>query len=592
MNVNDKIKLLREHMKKNGLDAYIIPSSDPHLSEYVADHWKARAWISGFTGSAGTFVAVMDESGLWTDGRYFIQAEKQLTGSEIKLFKMGNPGVPSYTEWIAEKLKNGDCVGFNGRTISVFDYREMERKLSAKGIRIDKSHDLVGSIWDNRPQIPSDMIFCHDIKYTGMSAKEKIEKVREEMKKVNAENYLISSLDDIAWLFNIRGGDVPYICVTIAYALISMDRAYLFINPAKVADDVMKTLNDNKVEVLDYDAVREKIEKLDNKQSIAFDIKRTNCWLYDAIPSGCAKVEVDEITAALKAVKNETEIENIKRCQISDGVAMVKFLLWLDKNIGRREISEITVSDKLKQLRFQQPDNIGSSFETIAGYKDHGAIMHYSAAEDSKYMLEDKGMMVLDSGGQYLNGTTDITRTIVFNEISEEEKTDFTLVLKAHIALASAKFLYGATGSNLDVLARKPLWELGLDYKCGTGHGVGYCLSVHEGPQSFSPRPNKAKLEKGMIITIEPGIYREGKHGVRTENMVLVVEDEKTEFGQFMRFEPLTLCPVSLKGINPDMLTEQEKEWLNTYHKKVLETLSPYLNAEEKAWLEENTRKI
>jgi Xaa-Pro aminopeptidase len=592
MNVNDKIKLLREHMKKNGLDAYIIPSSDPHLSEYVADHWKARAWISGFTGSAGTFVAAMDESGLWTDGRYFIQAEKQLTGSEIKLFKMGNPGVPSYTEWIAEKLKNGDCVGFNGRTISVFDYREMERKLSAKGIRIDKSHDLVGSIWDNRPQIPSDMIFCHDIKYTGMSAKEKIEKVREEMKKVNAENYLISSLDDIAWLFNIRGGDVPYICVTIAYALISMDRAYLFINPAKVADDVMKTLNDNKVEVLDYDAVREKIEKLDNKQSIAFDIKRTNCWLYDAIPSGCAKVEVDEITAALKAVKNETEIENIKRCQISDGVAMVKFLLWLDKNIGRREISEITVSDKLKQLRFQQPDNIGSSFETIAGYKDHGAIMRYSAAEDSKYMLEDKGMMVLDSGGQYLNGTTDITRTIVFNEISEEEKTDFTLVLKAHIALASAKFLYGATGSNLDVLARKPLWELGLDYKCGTGHGVGYCLSVHEGPQSFSPRPNKAKLEKGMIITIEPGIYREGKHGVRTENMVLVVEDEKTEFGQFMRFEPLTLCPVSLKGINPDMLTEQEKEWLNTYHKKVLETLSPYLNAEEKAWLEENTRKI
>ena len=592
MNVNDKIQLLREHMKKNGLDAYIIPSSDPHLSEYVADHWKARAWISGFTGSAGTFVAAMDESGLWTDGRYFIQAEKQLAGSEIKLYKMGNHGVPSYTEWIAEKLKNGDCVGFNGRTVSVFDFREMERKLSAKGIRIDKSHDLVGSIWDNRPQIPSDMIFCHDIKYTGMSAKEKIEKVREEMKKVNAENYLISSLDDIAWLFNIRGGDVPYICVTIAYALISMDRAYLFINPAKVADDVMKTLNDNKVEVLDYDAVREKIEKLDNKQSIAFDIKRTNCWLYDAIPSGCAKVEVDEITAALKAVKNETEIENIKRCQISDGVAMVKFLLWLDKNIGRREISEITVSDKLKQLRFQQPDNIGSSFETIAGYKDHGAIMHYSAAEDSKYMLEDKGMMVLDSGGQYLNGTTDITRTIVFNEISEEEKTDFTLVLKAHIALASAKFLYGATGSNLDVLARKPLWELGLDYKCGTGHGVGYCLSVHEGPQSFSPRPNKAKLEKGMIITIEPGIYREGKHGVRTENMVLVVEDEKTEFGQFMRFEPLTLCPVSLKGINPDMLTEQEKEWLNTYHKKVLETLSPYLNAEEKAWLEENTRKI
>ncbi|HEY8499126.1 MAG TPA: aminopeptidase P family protein [Clostridia bacterium] len=592
MNVNDKIQLLREHMKKNGLDAYIIPSPDPHLSEYVADHWKARTWISGFTGSAGTFAATMEESGLWTDGRYFIQAEKQLACSEIQLFKMGIQGVPTYTEWIAGKLKNGECVGFDGRTVSVSDFREMEKKLSAKGIRIDKSRDLVGSIWEDRPQIPSVTVFNHDIKYTGMSAKEKIEKVREEMKKANADNYLISSLDDIAWLFNIRGGDVPFICVTIAYALISTDRAYLFINPAKVPDDVLKTLNDNEVEVLDYGAVREKVEQLDNQQSIAFDVKRTNCWLYDAIPSGCRRIEIDEITAELKAVKNETEIENFKKCQISDGVAMVKFLIWLEKNVGRQEISEITVSEKLKQLRSEQPDNIGPSFETIAGYKDHGAMMHYSATENSKYMLEDKGLMVLDSGGQYLSGTTDTTRTIVFNEISEEEKTDFTLVLKAHIALASAKFLYGATGSNLDVLSRKPLWELGLDYKCGTGHGVGYCLSVHEGPQAFTPKQNKAKLEKGMIITIEPGIYREGKHGVRTENMVLVEEDEKTEFGQFMRFEPITLCPVSLKGINPDMLTGQEKEWLNTYHKKVFETLSPYLDAEEKAWLEENTRSI
>jgi len=579
-------------MKKYGLDAYIVPSSDPHLSEYVADHWKARAWISGFTGSAGTFAATMEESGLWTDGRYFIQAERQLAGSEIELFKMGNQGVPSYTEWIAHKLKSGECVGFDGKTLSVHSFREMEKKLSLKGIRINKSHDIIADIWEDRPQIPSCTVFSHDIKYTGMSAKEKIEKVREEMKKVNTDNYLISSLDDIAWLFNIRGGDIPYICVAIAYALISTDKAYLFINPEKIADDVRRTLEDNEIEILDYDAVKEKLEKLDNKQSIAFDIKRTNCWLYDSIPSGCRKIEVDEITATLKAVKNETEIENIKKCQINDGIAMIKFLLWLDKNIGRQEISEITVSEKLKQLRSEQPGNIGISFETIAGYKDHGAMMHYSATEETKYMLEDRGIMVLDSGGQYLNGTTDITRTIVFNDITEEEKTDFTLVLKAHIALASTKFLYGATGSNLDVLARKPLWELGLDYKCGTGHGVGYCLSVHEGPQSISPRPNNIKLEKGMIVTIEPGIYREGKHGVRIENMVLVVEDEKTEFGQYMRFEPITLCPISLKGINPDMLTEQEKKWLNTYHRNVFETLSPYLDEEEITWLEENTRSI
>jgi len=592
MKANEKIELLRADMKKKGLNAYIIPSSDPHLSEYVAEHWKARAWISGFTGSAGTFVATMDESGLWTDGRYFIQAEKQLAGSEIKLFKMGNQGVPTYTEWISEKLKSGECVGLDGRTIPVSEFREMEKKLSAKGIRIDKSHDLVGGIWENRPEIPSEMVFNHELKYAGLSAKEKIEKVREEMKKVNAENYLLSSLDDIAWLFNIRGRDVPFVCVTIAYALISTDKAYLFINRAKVPGDVRKTLDNNGIEILDYESVKEKIEKLDKNQSIAFDIRRTNCWLYDAIPPGCRKVEVDEITAALKAVKNETEIENFRRCQVNDGVAMVKFLVWLDKNIGSQEISEITVSEKLKELRAMQPDNIGPSFATKAGYKDHGAMMHYSATEDSKYMLEDKGMMVLDSGGQYLNGTTDITRTVVFNEVSEEEKTDFTLVLKAHIALASEKFLYGATGSNLDVLARKPLWELGLDYKCGTGHGVGYCLSVHEGPQSFSQRPNNTRLEKGMIVTIEPGIYREGKYGVRTENMVLVVEDEKTEFGQFMRFEPLTLCPVSLKGIKPDMLTGQEKEWLNIYHRKVFEALSPYLDAVEKAWLEENTRSI
>jgi len=592
MKVNEKIQLLRERMEKYGLDAYIIPSSDPHLSEYVADHWKAREWISGFTGSAGTFVATKEESGLWTDGRYFIQAEKQLEGSEIKLFRMGNQGVPTYTEWISEKLKKGGTVGFDGKTVSIFNFREMENKFMPKGIKINKGHDLISEIWSDRPPIPAARVFIHDIKFTGLSAKDKIEKVRDEMKKLGAGNYLISSLDDIAWLFNIRGDDVSFISVTIAYALISMEKAYLFINLSKLPENVLTTLKENDVEVLDYSAVKEKVEALSSEESIAFDIKKTNCWLYDAIPSGCRKVEIDEITTALKAVKNQTEIENFNKCQINDGIAMVKFLMWLEKNVGKQEISEITVADKLKYFRAQQPDNIGLSFATIAAYKDHGAMMHYSATEESKYMIEDKGLMVLDSGGQYLSGTTDITRTIVFNEITEEERTDFTLVLKAHIALASAKFLYGATGSNLDILARKPLWEVGLDYKCGTGHGVGYCLSVHEGPHSISPVPNKTKLEKGMIVTIEPGIYREGKHGIRTENMVLVVEDEKTEYGQYLRFEPMTLCPISLKGINPDMLTENEKNWLNGYHRKVRETLSPYLDEEEKAWLEENTRSI
>lgn len=592
MNVNEKISDLRKQMEKNNFDAYIIPSPDPHMSEYVADHWKARSWISGFTGSAGTFVATKNESCLWTDGRYFIQAEKQLAGSEVKLFKMGNPEVPTYTEWIADNLKQGEYVGFTGKTTSLSVFRDMESKFVSKGIQINKSHDLIEEIWDNRPQIPSSNIFSHEVKFAGLTSKEKIEKVRAEMKKAEADHYLIGSLDDVAWLFNIRGDDVPFISITIAYALISMTKAFLFINPAKVPAEEKEILNENGVEILDYENVKAKLEALEDGQRIAFDIKRINCWLNDSIPVGCKKVDVDEITTVLKAIKNDVELENYKQCQISDGIAMVKFLIWLEKNIGKQEVTEITVADKLKYFRAQQPDNLGPSFTTIAGYKEHGAMMHYSATDESRYALENRGMMVLDSGGQYLSGTTDVTRTIVFDEFSEEERADFTLVLKAHMSLASAKFLYGATGSNLDILARKPLWDVGLDYKCGTGHGVGYCLSVHEGPQGFSQVPNKVKLEKGMIITIEPGIYREGKHGVRTENMVLVAEDEKTEYGQFLKFEAMTLCPISLKGINLKMLTEQEKNWLNDYHHKVFEILSPRLDSEEQEWLKENTQRI
>ena len=592
MNVNEKITNLRISMKNNNLDAYIIPSSDPHMSEYIAEHWRARSWITGFTGSAGTFVATKNECCLWTDGRYFIQAEKQLAGSEVRLFKMGNPGVPTYIEWIAANLKQGEYVGFSGNTTSVYVFKDLESKFTAKGILINKSHDLIEGIWVNRPQIPAANIFSHDIKFAGLSSKEKIVKVRAEMEKAGAAHYLISSLDDIAWLFNIRGDDVPFISVAIAYAMVSMKEAFLFINKAKVPGDIEQTLNANGVEILDYLKVEERLKEIEEGQSIAFDIKRTNCRLYDFIPVGCKKVEVDEITTILKAVKNDVELKNYEHCQINDGVAMVRFLIWLEKNIGRQNITEMTVADKLMFFRKQQPDNLGSSFTTIAGYRDHAAMMHYTATEESQYTLANKGLMVLDSGGQYLSGTTDITRTIVFDDVSEEEKYDFTLVLKAHISLAAAKFLYGTTGSNLDVLARRPLWEVGLDYKCGTGHGVGYCLSVHEGPQSFSQIPNKIKLEKGMIITIEPGIYKEGKHGVRTENIFLVVEDEKTEYGQFLKFKAMSLCPICLKGISPEMLTVQEKTWLNNYHRMVLEILSPSMDSGEREWLKENTRCI
>jgi len=592
MTVNMKISRLRELMKRENIDAYIVPSSDPHMSEYVPDHWKARQWISGFTGSAGTFVATMNESFLWTDGRYYIQAEKQLSGSEVKLCKMGAPGVPEYTQWLADNLESGSTVGFSAKTVSVTQFKEMEKKFSPKGIKIDKRHDFIEELWTDRPKVPDAKVFEHELKFAGLSAREKIGMVRESMKKEHSDYYLISSLDDIAWLFNIRGGDVEYIPVTIAYALISMDDACLFIDPVKVPEDVLSMLCGNGVTVLGYESVTERLKALEAGKSIAFDPDRTNCWLYDSIPSGCGKTETEEFVTKLKSVKNKTELENFERCQVSDGIAMVKFLMWLENNVQSGQVTEITVAEKLKELRAQQPDNIGPSFSTIAAYRDHGAMMHYSATEESKYTLENRGLMVLDSGGQYLSGTTDITRTIVFDDVTEEEKYDFTMVLKAHISLASAKFLHGATGSNLDVLARKPLWEIGIDYKCGTGHGVGYCLSVHEGPQRFSPVPNKVKLEKDMVITIEPGIYKEGKYGIRIENMVLVAEDEKTESGQFMRFEPMTLCPISLKGIKSEMLTQQEKDWLNNYHRLVREKLSPYLDEEEIKWLSENTREI
>ncbi len=592
MKVNEKILELRKLLDIYGLDAYIIPSPDPHMSEYVADHWKARSWISGFTGSAGTFVVTKKESGLWTDGRYFIQAENQLEGTEIKLFKMGNTGVPTYAEWIESVLKPGECVGFSGKMISQFTYKEMEDKFSKKGISINTRHDLIDEIWKDRPEIPAAQVFAHDISFTGLSAGEKINKVRDEMKKVNAGYYVISSLDDIAWLFNIRGDDVPYVSVTVSYALLSMNEAFLFINRNKVPSNVRKILNENNIQILEYEDIKEKLAELDKGQEVAFDAKRTNRWIYDSINSECKKVEIDEITTILKGVKNETELANIRQCQISDGIAMVKFLIWLENNVEKEKITEITVDEKLEFYRRQQRNSLGPSFKTIAGYKEHGAMMHYTATEESRYVLENRGLMVVDSGGQYLNGTTDITRTVVFDDVSDEEIFDFTMVLKANISLSSAKFLYGATGSNLDILARKPLWEIGMDYKCGTGHGVGYCLSVHEGPHGFSQVPNKVKLEKGMIITIEPGIYREGKHGVRIENMVLVVEDEKTEYGQFLRFEPISYCPISLRGINPELLTEQEIKWLNDYHDKVYERLSPYLDIDDKEWLKKSTRSI
>ncbi len=579
-------------MAEKGIDAYIIPTYDAHQSEYVGDHWKSRIWISGFTGSAGTVVVTKDAAGLWTDGRYFIQAASQIANSEIKLFKMGIPGVPSYMDWLKDNLSEGETIGFDGKVFPQSDVKQMEEKVSYKNIKLVHEYDFIGELWEDRPALPMDKIFVHDVKYTGKTAKEKLDDVREKMNELNVDYFILGSLDDIAWVYNIRGKDVESNPVVTSYALISKDSAYLFVHGEKVPTEVKGYLNDNGIELKEYDDVRKTVEGIKENSRVFIDPSRINSWLYSGIPKSCVIVEGRNITTDLKAVKNNVEIENLKNSYIKDGVALVKFMYWLDENIGKTPISEMSVAEKLIEFRSQQKDFIEPSFGTIAGYKEHAAMMHYSATEQSDYQLKKEGMLLIDSGGQYLDGTTDITRTLVLGPISEEEKRDFTLTLKGHVNLIKARFLYGATGSNLDVLARFPLWQEGIDYKCGTGHGVGFFLNVHEGPHRISPAPNKVVLDEGMVITIEPGVYKEGKHGIRIENDVIVRKDIETDSGQFMKFETISYCPIDLDGIDVNMLDESERAWLNNYHEEVYNKLSPYLNENEKEWLKNETRNI
>lgn len=592
MKVKDWIKKLRQSMKENSIDAYIVPSYDAHQSEYVADYFKARQWISGFTGSAGTVVVTLDDAGLWTDGRYYMQAINQLLDSDIRLFRMVDPGVPSYTEWLRDTLKEGSVVGFDGKVLSIDTAKDMEKTLSQKNISIKIDVDLIGELWKDRPNLPNNLIFTHDVKFAGQSRVQKLERVREEMKEKNANHYLLSSLDDIAWLLNIRGADVPNNPVVISYVVVEENQCTLFVNLSKVPVDVKTELEKDHVHCLDYNQIHSFLHNLTSNDAVLLDPLKTSAALYYDTPNHTVKIESLNITTKLKAIKNATEQSNLRTCEINDGVAMVKFIKWLKASVETEEITEISASEKLETLRAEQEFFVSPSFDTIAGYKDHAAMMHYSVKEDTQYTLKSEGFFLVDSGGQYYNGTTDTTRTIVLGFLTEEEKRDFTLVLKGHIALSAAKFLHGATGSSLDVLARRPIWEVGLDYKCGTGHGVGFFLNVHEGPQSLNKSPNETILEKGMILTNEPGIYKEGKHGIRTENMMIVVEDEETEYGQFLKFEPITYCPIDLDGIDINLLTDFEINWINDYHRDIFSKLSPHLSSDERAWLEKETRRI
>lgn len=592
ISVNEKLEKLRDLMDDNGLSAYIIPTSDPHNSEYVPERYKTRKWLSGFTGSAGTVVVTMDESGLWTDGRYYIQAEKELENSEIELFKMGKEEVPSYKEWLGENIESGEKIGFNGKLFSIKTVRDLENELE-EDVELVTELDLIDEIWEDRPEVPKNDIFLHEVKFAGKSRKEKIEDIREEMDDTGGDIYIITKLDEVAWTFNIRGEDVEYNPVAVAYGLITKDKSHLFIDENKVDDFVEDELVKDDIVLHNYEEIKEFIEDLDEDNKVILDHKNTNKWLFDSIPDSCKKIEKNpSITQNLKAKKNETEIENYKNCQVRDGIAMVKFLHWLEESAGDENITEITTENKVEQFRAKDDRFVGPSFDPIAAYKEHAAMMHYSADEESDYQLEEEDFYLLDSGGQYFDGTTDITRTVALGDISEKQKRDFTLVLKGHINLATAKFLKGSRGANIDVLARKPMWDNHIDYKCGTGHGVGYFLNVHEGPQNISNNVHDVKLKEGMIITNEPGIYRQDEWGIRTENTLLVTKDDETDFGEFLKFETISLCPIDLDAVDVSLLTEEEREWLNEYHDEVYEKLSPHLNEELDEWLKEKTRNI
>ncbi len=590
MNINKKLQNLREVMKNKGIDIFIIPSADNHGSEYVSEYFRVREWISGFTGSAGTVIVTLKEAHLWTDGRYFLQAEQQLKETEYILEKMGEPGVKNPTQWILDTVKDGETVAFNGKVFIVSELAELEGTLKNRRVTIKSEEDIVDEIWENRPSMPKGNLFIHELKYTGKSASEKIKEIRTIMKNEKIDNFLLASLDDIAWTLNLRGQDVPCNPVFLSYLLIEKENVTLYIDMDKITSSIEEILKEANVQVKSYDEVVLDVEKLNG--NITYDATKTNVWLKKAIPQGVKVIERRNITTELKAKKNRIELENIENCQVKDGVAMVKFLKWLKEAIKTEELTEISVSDKLREFRELGEGFIDISFDSISGYGPNGAIVHYKASKENQAKLQNRGLYLIDSGAQYLDGTTDITRTIVVGELTEEEKTDYTLVLKGNLNLSSAVFLYGTPGCSLDILARRPLWNRGLDYKHGTGHGVGYLLNVHEGPHGIRRELNNVILEEGMIISNEPGIYRAGKHGIRLENLVAVQTKEENEYGKFMEFKVLTYCPFDLEAIDLNFLNEEEKQWLNDYHKTVFEKLQGSLNGEEKDWLRNATRMV
>ena len=595
MTVKERIAKLRELMKENGIDAYVVPTSDFHQSEYVGEHFKARKFITGFTGSAGTAVITLDEARLWTDGRYFTQATKQLEGSGVELMRMAEPGVPTINEYLKSTLVEGNCLGFDGRVVAMGEGQGYEEITKANKATIKYEVDLIDEIWEDRPELSKKPAFKLGEEYAGESASSKIERIREYMKECGATYHTIATIDDICWVLNMRGDDIDFFPLVLSYMVIKMDGVDLYIDETKLNDELKAEFAEIGVAVHPYNDVYEDTKKIPAGETILIDPARLNYAIYSNIPEGVAKVEERNPEVLFKAMKNPKEIENMRIAQIKDSVAHVKFMKWVKENVETMEITEMSASEKLDELREEMGNFIRPSFEPISAYADHAAMMHYCSKPETDVRLREGSVYLTDTGAGFWEGTTDITRTFVLGEVSDTIKEHFTLVAMCNLRLANATFLQGCVGMNLDILARKALWERGLDYKCGTGHGVGYLLNIHEAPTSLRWRYRAGdthKFEEGMILTDEPGVYIEGSHGIRLENELLVCMGEQNEYGQFMYFEPITYIPFDLDGIVPEVMNSDDIKYLNEYHKLVFEKVSPYLNEEETEWLRKYTREI
>lgn len=594
--IQKRLEALRSEMKKRGITVYVVPTSDFHQSEYVGEYFKARKYMTGFTGSAGTAVITMKEAGLWTDGRYFIQAAAQLEGSGVTLFRMGEEGVPKVEEYVEEQLEKGGCIGFDGRVMDAKAGKKYAEIAEKKEGSLYVTEDLVDIIWTERPSLPAHKVWILEQEYAGMSTEEKLSQVREQMKQEGADVHILASLYDIAWLLNLRGDDIDHVPVFLSFVAVEEKKTTLFINQEILDDKVKKYLKDNEIQVEDYEKIYAYAENLKDHK-VLMSLEEVNYRIAENVQKHSQIVDAPNPSLLLKSIKNETELENTRIAHLKDAVAVTKFMYWLKTNIGKKEITEISASDYLEELRKEQEHFLDVSFDTICAYGANAAMMHYSASEESNAVLKPEGFLLVDSGGHYLEGTTDITRTFALGELSYEQKKHFTAVCRSNLNLANAKFLYGCSGINLDILARGPLWDMGIDYRCGTGHGVGHILNVHEGPNGFrwkivQERNDSGKLEAGMITTDEPGVYLEGAYGIRLENELICVKDEKNEYGQFMKFENITYVPMDLDAILPEEMTFREKQELNEYHQMVYEKISPYLNEEERIWLKEYTRAI